>query len=359
MKRTRGQRHAGKHARARAGSRVRPREPRPRRPERGLVRRVLVVALAVAALTFGSPLVSASADPKPSLKELAAKVEKMHEQIGSLTEQYNGERVRLAQAKRAADLAQKTLATSEADLEAKRHKASLLAQNAYMTGGGLSTALAFTGSGDPDGFLDRAATTYAIQQQQGQEVAEVTKAIEAAERAKASAKARAEEVTKLVRDLDAKRDQIQKLIKQTESSLFRRALASTGNSGAARRIDLPIIGKGKAAQAARWALTQQLKPYVWGAEGPNSYDCSGLVMWAYQKVGISLPHYTGDQWTAGTHIKREELRPGDLVFFYNDLHHVGIYVGGGMMVHAPRTGDVVRIAPIGNRPYAGAVRIAD
>jgi cell wall-associated NlpC family hydrolase len=82
-------------------------------------------------------------------------------------------------------------------------------------------------------------------------------------------------------------------------------------------------------------------------------------MAAYQKVGISLPHYTGSQWTAGRHISREEMRPGDLVFFYSDLHHVGIYLGGGMMVHAPQTGDVVRIASIANRPFAGAVRIAD
>ena len=120
-----------------------------------------------------------------------------------------------------------------------------------------------------------------------------------------------------------------------------------------------MIGAGKAATAARWALTQQLKPYVWGAEGPTSYDCSGLVMAAYQRVGISLPHYTGDQWTAGRHISKEELRAGDLVFFYGDLHHVGIYIGGGMMVHAPQTGDVVRIASIARRPFAGAVRIAD
>src|SRR5690606_24171809 len=142
--------------------------------------------------------------------------------------------------------------------------------------------------------------------------------------------------------------------------LFRRALGEAGRPGTrAVKVNLPVPGNGKAAQAARWALTQQLKPYVWGAAGPSSYDCSGLVMAAYRRVGISLPHYTGDQWTAGRHISREELRPGDLVFFYSDLHHVGTYLGAGMMVHAPRTGDVVRIASINGRPYAGAVRIAD
>ncbi|MGI5285523.1 C40 family peptidase [Nonomuraea polychroma] len=317
------------------------------------------MSLTVAALLFAIPTGSASADPEPSLKELSEQVEKLHVEIETLTEQYNGQREKYKIAKKAADAAQKTLADSEADLAAKRAKAALLAQNAYITGG-LSRALAFTSSTDPKKFLDQAATTYALEQQQGEQVNQLAKAMDAANRARAGAKTRMEELQKIVADLDGKRDKITKLVAKTESSLFRRAMGEAGRPGTrAVRINLPIPGNGKAAQAARWALTQQLKPYVWGAEGPSSYDCSGLVMAAFQRVGISLPHYTGDQWTAGRHIDRSELRAGDLVFFYSDLHHVGIYLGGGMMVHAPRTGDVVRIASIANRPYAGAVRIAD
>ncbi|WP_262380036.1 NlpC/P60 family protein [Nonomuraea sp. PA05] len=318
-----------------------------------------VVSLTLAALLIAIPVGPASADPEPSLQDLAKQVEKMHNEIETLTEEYNGQREKLKTAKKAADAAQKTLSTSEADLEAKRAKAALLAQNAYMTGG-MNRMLAFATSGDPDTFLDRAATMDVLEQQQGAEVNQVTAAREAAERARAGAKARIDEVQEIVSDLDGKRDKITKLVTKVESNLFRRALGEAGRPGTrAQRVNLPIVGGGKAAQAARWALTQQLKPYVWGAEGPNSYDCSGLVMAAYQKVGISLPHYTGSQWTAGRHISREEMRPGDLVFFYNDLHHVGIYLGGGMMVHAPQTGDVVRIASLANRPFAGAVRIAD
>jgi cell wall-associated NlpC family hydrolase len=73
-------------------------------------------------------------------------------------------------------------------------------------------------------------------------------------------------------------------------------------------------------------------------------------MWAYAQVGVSLPHYTGAQYTVGTHISQSQLRPGDLVFFYSDLHHMGMYIGNGQMVHAPHTGDVVRIAPIARHP---------
>ncbi|WP_433498463.1 C40 family peptidase [Sphaerimonospora sp. CA-214678] len=307
-------------------------------------------------ITFGAPTVAATAEPKPDLKKLAAEVERLHEEIESLAEQYNGERVRLKAAQRSAAIAKKKLAKSEAELADRRQKASALAQNSYMNGG-IGPLLPMVGSTDPETYLDQASTTYALQMQQGQEVTAVTNVMKAAERAKASAAARQAEVKKLLSSLETRKGKIRSLIRKTESSLYSRVAGSIG--GRATRISFPIVGGGKAAEAARWALTQQLKPYVWGAEGPSSYDCSGLVMAAYQRVGISLPHYTGDQWTAGTHINHEDMRPGDLVFFYNDLHHVGIYIGGGYMVHAPRTGDVVRVAKIAGRPFAGAVRVAD
>lgn len=326
---------------------------------RGLTHRMVVIGLAFASLTLGTPLVAATADPKPDLGELSKQVEKLHTEIETLSEQYNGGRVKLKQAQRASEAAKKTLAGSESELAARRTRASLLAQSSYMTGG-LGSALAFTQSSDPDAFLDQATTYYALQQQQSEEVAQVAQAIKTAERAQASAKARTSEVKKLLAEIGTKRTKIERLVTRVESNLFSevRSRAKT-TIGSRVRISVPIVGDGKAAEAARWALTQQLKPYVWGAEGPNSFDCSGLVMWAYQKVGISLPHYTGDQWTAGTHVSRNELRPGDLVFFYGDLHHVGIYVGAGMMIHAPQTGDVIHIASIDNRPFAGGVRVAD
>ncbi|SEM98472.1 NlpC/P60 family protein [Nonomuraea pusilla] len=333
-------------------------EARP--PERARrSRRLAAIGAAVAALLFAIPVGSASADPKPSLKELADQVQGMHTEIETLSEQFNGQREKLKAAQKAASAAEKTLSTSEADLAAKRAKAALLAQSEYMSGG-LDKALALASSSDPDAFLDNVATTYALQEQQSEEVKQLTTAMDAAARAKASAKTRIDEVKKIVADLEAKRSKITGLVAKLESNLYKRALGELGRlGGRAVRVNLPVVGTGKAAAAARWALTQQLKPYVWGAEGPSSYDCSGLVMAAYQQVGISLPHYTGDQWTAGRHVRREDMRPGDLVFFYSDLHHVGIYLGGGLMVHAPQTGDVVRVVPLGNRPFAGAVRIAD
>jgi peptidoglycan DL-endopeptidase CwlO len=101
-------------------------------------------------------------------------------------------------------------------------------------------------------------------------------------------------------------------------------------------------------------------PYVWGGASPGGFDCSGLVMYAYGQMGISLPHYTGAQWNSGVHVSRDQLEPGDLVFF-DGLGHVGIYIGGGQFIHAPHTGDVVKISSLSESWYAatydGAVRI--
>lgn len=114
--------------------------------------------------------------------------------------------------------------------------------------------------------------------------------------------------------------------------------------------------------AADWALTQLDKPYLWAATGPRSYDCSGLTMQAWARAGVRLDHWTGTQWTSGRHVQLSQVRRGDLLFFGRitrnpgDISHVGIYIGRGLMVHAPQTGDVVRVAPIWRRDLVGATR---
>jgi cell wall-associated NlpC family hydrolase len=101
-----------------------------------------------------------------------------------------------------------------------------------------------------------------------------------------------------------------------------------------------------AARAVATAQAQLGQPYQWGAAGPDSFDCSGLTMFAWAAAGVSLPHSSGSQYAITTHIALSDLQPGDLVFFYSDLSHVGIYVGGGTMIHAPHPGTVVSYASI-------------
>ena len=96
--------------------------------------------------------------------------------------------------------------------------------------------------------------------------------------------------------------------------------------------------------------------YVWGATGPNTFDCSGFTSYVYRQVGVSIPRVSRDQINAGERVSRKDLAPGDLVFFGSPIHHVGMYIGGGMMIHAPSTGDVVKISPAFRSNYAGACR---
>ncbi|MCL2554871.1 MAG: C40 family peptidase, partial [Actinomycetia bacterium] len=111
-----------------------------------------------------------------------------------------------------------------------------------------------------------------------------------------------------------------------------------------------------ADQAIAFARKQIGKPYVWGATGPDSFDCSGLTQAAYKAAGITLPRTTWDQVNVGTRVSEANLQPGDLIFFYSDISHVGMYIGNGEMIHAPHTGTVVKIAPITEMPFYGAVR---
>jgi cell wall-associated NlpC family hydrolase len=112
-------------------------------------------------------------------------------------------------------------------------------------------------------------------------------------------------------------------------------------------VSAPVVAPTHVAQVAvDTALAQLGKPYVWAGTGPNGYDCSGLTQSAYRAAGIELPHSSGAQSKVGTPVPRASLQPGDLVFFYSPVGHVGVYIGNGLMVHAPTTGDVVKIANI-------------
>jgi peptidoglycan DL-endopeptidase CwlO len=132
-------------------------------------------------------------------------------------------------------------------------------------------------------------------------------------------------------------------------------VVSSSRSEAAKSL-MPLPEDSGNAAAARVAIEYLGVPYVWGGASPSGFDCSGLPVYAYAKVGKSLPHYTVAIWNMLPKVASNHLQPGDLVFFH-DLGHMGIYIGAGLFVHSPHTGDVVKISEFSTYPgYVGAVR---
>ncbi len=165
----------------------------------------------------------------------------------------------------------------------------------------------------------------------------------------------AERKRKLV-GVEAEVAQLQAQEAAAELSRAAAAARSQGHYGTPASDNYPTPSIPAHGDVVAYAESRIGCPYVWGGSGPRTFDCSGLAMWCYGKVGISLPHSSSAQYGCGQHVSRKDLEPGDLVFFGSPIHHVGIYVGGGEMIEAPYTGARVRRASAFRRDYAGACR---
>ena len=316
----------------------------------------LAGAAALASLVLPSGLGSASPrQPAPDLKTLVAKARVLSNQINTLDEQYNGLRIQLSQARIQQKVAQRTYAQDIVRLSAGQLSIGQLAAQSYMNNG-LDSTLSLLTSSNPQNMISRAAIMQQLQQQNGDRVSQMVAAVEAAQRAKASAQQQGKIASRLAAAMAVKRQAAQKKISLLNSKVFAKAMAVFRQTGNYPNINIPTANT-IGAQALRLALTKRGDPYVWGAAGPSSFDCSGLVLWAYAQVGISLPHFTGDQWNMGVHVARADLQPGDLVFFYPDIGHVGLYIGNGLMVDAPNFGETVQVEPVMWDVYVGGVRI--
>jgi cell wall-associated NlpC family hydrolase len=230
-----------------------------------------------------------------------------------------------------------------------------LAAQSYMNGG-LTTPLELLTTSTASTLIGRAAFVQELQKENGDQVSQIAEGVAAAQRARASAEQQTRRAKQLTAQMAGKRRQAQGKINLLNSSVFKKAMAVFNQTGNYPNINIPTANT-IGAQALRWALSRRGDPYVWGAAGPNAFDCSGLVLWAYAKVGISLPHFTGDQWQMGVHVGKSQLQPGDLVFFYPDIGHVGLYIGNGLMVDAPDFGEDVQVQRVMWSVYVGAVRI--
>jgi cell wall-associated NlpC family hydrolase len=315
---------------------------------RRVVRRLLTL---VAAVAVGAGLLAAPAHAAPSVDEIDKQIDKQWEQLEPTIENYNKVRAQLkVNQKKSADI-EKKMAPLELESALAMNRVGDMAARYYIQGpsqdiGALLVSTKPGTLGEQLVILDRLA------QQQHKQIAGVLAVRDKYQQQKQKLDALIETEKKQVAELAAKKKQIDAEIKRLTAML---PVTSV------RPENCPAID-GVVSSAARTAINTACgkvgKPYVWGATGPNAFDCSGLTQYAYKAAGISLTHFTGAQWKEGRAVSRADARPGDLVFFFSDLHHVGLYLGNGLMVHAPRAGKPVQVAKIEYMPVAGFRRVS-
>lgn len=313
-------------------------------------------AVTVAVLLQGSASQAQTVTSKPSLKTLVAEATQLSNEVDSLGQQFDGLKIELSHANSEVQIAKLAVARSDAAMSGSQKAVAQLAAMGYMNGG-MDPTLEMLTSGNPDLFLSQASTVEQLDNEAGMRLSTLQHEQVAAERAQATAKEEIATANQLQSEINNKVTTINAKLDILNSSAMSQAMAVFDKTGSYPNIVLPEATS-VGTVALRAALTQRGKPYIWGAAGPNSYDCSGLVEWAFAQEGISLPHYTGSLWNSGMHISRANLEPGDLVFFFADISHVGIYIGNGLMVDAPSSGQVVQVQAVFWDSYVGAVRIA-
>ncbi|MEV7343180.1 NlpC/P60 family protein [Streptomyces sp. NPDC093544] len=350
------------------------RKPRQRSLGGSKVRTAATIALAGAATATAFDG-TGYAEPQLSTAQVKAKVDKLYEEAEVATEKYNGAKEKAGKAAERLDKLQDEAARKEERLNSARDALGSIAASQYRSGG-LDPALQLALSDDPGQYLEGAAFAERAGSRQAaavdrvrQQLREIAQLRGAAHVELTSLKSRQAELKRHKKTVNGKLDAARQLLSRL-SDEERAQAEGTGDSGdrasrsSTRDLTDPAAQAGsvaapnsRAAAAVSYAYGKLGSPYVWGATGPDAFDCSGLSQAAYRAAGIALPRTTYSQINAGRRVSRSELLPGDLVFFYSGISHVGIYVGNGQMIHAPNPSVPVRLAPIDQMPFAGAARV--
>ena len=323
------------------------------RPSFRLASVAFTVATAAVVALVG-PVSVGHAEPQLTISQAQARIEALNTQAEKITESYNAARDKLTTLKRQQRVAARQLASEQRRLASVRSTIAATADATYRSGGlGQYVLGAAT---DPQSFLDQASLLDALSRSQAQQFATANAAGHAVQVAQATYKARAASVRQTLGQISSQRQHIETLLSQARHVLdslraaARARLAAAQAAQAAHQTALRGTyngpASGQAAAAVRFAYDQLGKPYVYGAAGPNSYDCSGLTMAAWGAAGVALPHNAAMQQGQIRAVSSADAQPGDLVFFGSPAYHVGIYIGGGRMIAAPHTGDVVKIEAV-------------
>ncbi|GAA2409206.1 NlpC/P60 family protein [Streptomyces coeruleofuscus] len=350
--------------------------------KRGLIATAVAVVCAVTVLAApGTAFASPSPTPTPSasptlapgkdLEAIRKKLDKLYRAAARATDEYNAAEEKAdKQSAEIVKLAKKIVEGKEKLAKLKdRAGASAAAQ---YRGGGLPPEAHLMLSDDPQDFLDGAgrvrqgqhaakgligelARTQEDLEQYAKDASAQWKKLEAGRKAKASAQKKIEQQIAQAEKLESElQKEEQERLAELEKEAAGKAQTAWLDSGILDEISGKASEQGKKAVA--YATAQIGKPYQWGAEGPKTYDCSGLTSQAWLSAGQGIPRTSQEQWKRLRHIDIEDMRPGDLIIYFDDASHVAMYVGDGAIVHAPRPGRTVTLAGAGTMPILGVVR---
>ncbi|MGW0782575.1 NlpC/P60 family protein [Streptomyces sp. NPDC002913] len=336
---------------------------RPTRPglNRGVRATVLSAAAATAAATIGTA--PASARPEDTHETAKAAVDRLYGEAERATELYNAAREDLGALRGRIARAQDSAARTQEDINEMRAVLGSMAGAQYRSGG-IDPSVALLLSSDPDTYLDRAEALdragerraltlhklHRAQRRIAQSRAEAAAALAAMERDR-------EAVARHKRTVEGKLDRARQLLRSLPAA-DRESLGRASRSVRSQEAFGADAAGSARAMAALMAARQALgRPYVWGANGPDGFDCSGLMQWAYARAGVGLPRTSQAQRYAGRMVPLSQARPGDLVAYRADASHIGMYAGGGQVIHAPYPGAPVRYDPVGMMPVSSVTRV--
>lgn len=339
-------------------------------PRRLSARRSAAVLVTVLASLALLPAVG-NAEPQLTIEEVQARVDHLYEEAEAATERAHEARLEVDATRDRLAKVQDRLTAQKAQLAELDQAAADYAVTVYTTGG-IDPTLQVMLSADPEDVLARSRSLDQVsriqdaafrqaetarvvlaqtQDEVDQELARLKELEDRLAKEQQAADAKLQEAKDLLADLkQEERERLAAL--QAE----RAAAAAAASREAVSNVPAPSYSgsaSGRAGAAVSFAMAQLGKPYVFGAAGPSAFDCSGLTMAAWAQAGAYLPHASSQQYAMTSRVSTSDLMPGDLVFFYSDIHHVGIYVGGGSMIHAPHTGAVVSYGSIGGAWIGG------
>ncbi|MEV1288150.1 NlpC/P60 family protein [Micromonospora sp. NPDC049679] len=321
-------------------------------PRPGRAATLLAAATLTAAALAAVVLPPRPASAEPSGQDLDWRISQATQELEVVVEQYNGLREDLRTTRQQTSSLTAKIDPLAQQIQARREQVGVLAAAAYRNGAGLRPMVAMLTSESPQHFVDHLLMLGELSRDQQEVIAALGSSQERFQAARESAR-------QLTTRQQAQEQRLAAKKKQVEGELARLVQLRDGRpvkiTSDPRTADhrLPTLSPGSATTAVKYAYAQLGKRYRWGAAGPDAFDCSGLTAAAWHAAGVRLPHSSQRQWSSMTRVSRPELQPGDLIFYYGDIHHVGMYVGGGMMIHAPQEGQPVSLNAVNFQPVYG------